>query len=152
MPTFTDTPSGRTVRLVIAVQDGQLSLVSQAAVQLDAPPLDAAAAPAPGGYLELHDEAGIALGRVHVGADFDGGMEVVPEQPGGAPAVLRTAGTDAFTVVVPVPDGAVDVVAVQVGLPPTDGTDPVPGQSFSAAPAPGAVTEIARFRLDQGQA
>lgn len=150
MPTFTDIPSGRTVRLVMAMQEGQLTLLSQAPVEVAVPPLDAAAAPAPGGYLELHDESGTALGRVHVGVDFAASLEVVPEVPGEGPTVLPSLTTDAFTVVVPVPDDAVDIVAVQVE-PPPGGTEPTDA-TFSAAPVTGAVTEVARFRLDTGTA
>ncbi len=151
--TTTDAPTIRAVRLVVAVQDGLLSLLSQTPVEVWTPPLDTAVAPAPGGYLELHDDAGNAMGRLHVGADFTSGLEVVPEEPGGSPSALPVRATDAFTVVVPVVDGAVDIVAVRVGPPPGDtAAGPADEPSFSAAPAAGQVTEVARFRLDAGQA
>ncbi len=150
--TTTDTPTTRAVRLVVTVQDGQLSLLSQTPVEVWTPPLDSAAAPAPGSYLELRDDAGAALGRLHVGADFTSGLEIVPEEPGGSPSSLPVRATDAFTVVVPVLDGAVDIVAVQVGPPPGGAAGPADEPVFSAAPAAGRVTEVARFRLDAGQA
>jgi hypothetical protein len=135
------------MRLIFEYEGDQVRLVSQQAVDVAITGFDIARAQHPGWYIDTRDATGRALARVPARDAFSGGAEVFPEQHGEPitrVAVAKPRG--AFTVVVPVPEGADHVAVVHVApaqpealLPASGATSPVQGSS--------EVKELARFPL-----
>ena len=135
------------MRLIFEYEGDQVRLVSQQPVDVAITGFDIARAQHPGWCIDTRDAAGRALARVPARDAFPSGAEVFPEQPG--EPITRIAGEKprgAFTVVVPVPEGADHVAVVHVApaqpealLPASRATSRVEGSS--------EVKEIARFPL-----
>lgn len=131
------------MRLIFEYEGDSVRLVSQQSVDVAITGFDLARAQHPGWYIDTRDAAGRALARVPAHGAFPSGAEVFPEQHG--EPITRAAGAKpkgAFTVVVPVPEGADHVAVVQVA--------PVqPGAAISASRPQevSEIKEIARFPL-----
>lgn len=123
------------MRLIFEYEGDQVRLVSQQPVDLAITGFDIASAQHPGYYVDTRDAADRTLARIPTRAAFAGSAEVFPEQPGEPitrVAVAKPRG--AFTVVVPVPEGADHVTLVQAVpakpetlLPASRATSPVAG-------------------------
>src|SRR5262245_41273856 len=123
------------MRLIFEYEGDQVRLVSQQPVDLAITGFDIARAQHPGYYVDTRDAAGRTLARLPARAAFTGSAEVFPEQPGEPITrvdVPKPRG--AFTVVVPVPEGADHVTIVQLVppkpeavLPTSRATSPVSG-------------------------
>ena len=135
------------MRLIFEYDGDNVRLVSQQPVDVAITGFDIARAQRPGWYIDTRDAAGRALARVPARDAFPSGAEVFPEQPG--EPITRIAGAKpkgAFTVVVPVPEGADHVALVRVSPAQPDATLPL---SRATSPVEGGseVKEIARFPL-----
>jgi hypothetical protein len=141
-----DTPT-LAMRLIFEYEGDQVRLVSQQPVDVAITGFDIARAQHPGWYVDTRDATGRALARVPARNAFSGSAEVFPEQHGEPITRVDIAKPrGAFTVVVPVPEGADHVAVVHVApaqpdalLPSSRATSDVPGSS--------EVKEIARFPL-----
>jgi len=135
------------MRLIFEYEGDQVRLVSQQPVDLAITGFDIARTQRPGYYVDTRDTVGKTLARVPARGAFSDSVEVFPEQPG--EQISRTdvpAPRGAFTVVVPIPEGADHVSIVRVApaeptakLAPSAGISPVPGSP--------EVTEVAKFSL-----
>lgn len=131
------------MRLIFEYEGDNVRLISQQSVDVAITGFDLARAQHPGLYIDTRDAAGRALARVPAHGAFPSGAEVFPEQQG-EPITRSTGATPkgAFTVVVPVPEGADHVAVVQVAPP-----RPEAGLTASRAQGDAEIKEIARFPL-----
>jgi hypothetical protein len=130
------------MRLIFEYEGDTVRLVSQQPVDVAITGFDIASAQHPGWYVDTRDAAGHALARVAAHGAFPSGAEVFPEQHG--EPITRSTGAKprgAFTVVVPVPEGADHVAVVNVAP-----AQPAATVSASRAQEKSEI-EIARFPL-----
>jgi hypothetical protein len=135
------------MRLIFEYEGDQVRLVSQQPVDVAITGFDIARAQHPGWYVDTRDAAGRAMARVPARDAFSGSAEVFPEQPGEPitrVAVAKPRG--AFTVVVPVPEGADHVAVVHVAPARPEAALPA-GSATSRVEGSIEVTELARFPL-----
>ena len=136
-----------TMRLIFEYEGDQVKLVSQQPVDLAITGFDIARVAHPGYYVETRNAAGQSLARVSARGAFSGSAEVFPEQHGEPITrvdVARPRG--AFTVIVPVPDGADHVTVVHVAPAHRDAAMPA-SRATSAVPGAAEVTDLAHFPL-----
>jgi hypothetical protein len=135
------------MRLIFEYEGQQVRLVSQQPVDIAITGFDIARAQRPGYYIDTRDATGRTLSRVPARDAFSGSTEVFPEQPG-EPITRVDVATPrgAFTVVVPVAEGADHVTVVHVT--PAAPEAPLPSSpATSAMPGSPEVTELASFPL-----
>ena len=147
MDNISQPTSTLSMRLIFEYEGDQIRLVSQQPVDVAITGFDIAKTQHPGWYIDTRDATGKALARVPARDAFSGGAEVFPEQHG--EPITRTAVSKprgAFTVVVPVPEGADHVAVIHVApaqpeaqLPASRATTAVQGSS--------EIKEVARFPL-----
>lgn len=149
MPMPDVTSSGaRAMRLIFEFEGESVTLVSQQPVDMVITGYDLARAQHPGYYVDTRNADDDVLTRVHAHDAFNDSVEVFPEKPGEpirrVPVAKRRG---AFTVVVPVPEGADHVAVVRVApmAEPAPKTA-VPTVQPAAAPKT-SVTDIAQFPL-----
>jgi hypothetical protein len=135
------------MRLIFEYDGDHVRLVSQQPVDVAITGFDIARTQHPGWYIDTRDATGRALARVPIRDAFSGGTEVFPEQHG--EPITRTAVAKprgAFTVVVPVPEGADHVAVVRVAPAQPEAVVPA-SRATSAVAGSSEVTELARFPL-----
>jgi hypothetical protein len=135
------------MRLIFEYDGDQVRLVSQQPVDLAVTGFDIARSQRPGYYVDARDGHGHTLARVPARGAYSGSLEVFPEQPGEPISrvdVVKPHG--AFTVVVPVPDGADHVSVVHVAQPRPD-TPGSASRAIGAVPETLEVRELAKFPL-----
>ena len=131
------------MRLIFEYDGDNVRLVSQQPVDVAVTGFDLARAQHPGWYIDTRDAADHALARVPAHGAFPSGAEVFPEQHG--EPITRAAGAKpkgAFTVVVPVSEGADHVAVVHVAP-----ARPEAGLTAGRAQGESEIKEIARFPL-----
>jgi hypothetical protein len=141
----------RAMRLIFEYEGDEVRLVTQQPVETVVTGFDIAQVQRPGYYVDARDADGQTLARVPARNAFATSAEVFPEHPG--EPITRVDVPEprgAFTVVVPVPEGAdhVAVARVSPGRPEaprlgTLATSPVPGDP--------EVTDVATFPLEASQ-
>jgi hypothetical protein len=135
------------MRLIFEYEGDQIRLVSQQPVDVAITGFDIARAQHPGWYVDTRDSAGRALARVPARDAFPTGTEVFPEQPGEPITRIPEAKPrGAFTVIVPVPEGADHVAVVHVTPAQPEATLPA-SRSTTAVEGGSEIKEIARFPL-----
>jgi hypothetical protein len=135
------------MRLIFEYEGQQVRLVSQQPVDVAITGFDIARAQHPGYYIDTRDADGRTLSRVPARDAFSGSTEVFPEQPGEPITRVDVAiPRGAFTVVVPVPEGADHVTVVH--LAPATPEAPLPSsRATSAVPGSPEVIELGSFPL-----
>ena len=135
------------MRLIFEYEGDEVRLVSQQPVDLAITGFDIARAQHPGYYVDTRDAIGKTLARVPARGAFSDSVEVFPEQPG--EPISRTdvpTPQGAFTVVVPVPEGADHVSIVRL-IPAKPQTKLSASPVTSPVPDGPEVTEVAKFSL-----
>ena len=135
------------MRLIFEYEGDQVRLVSQQPVDLAVTGFDIARTPHPGYYVDARDGHGRTLARVPARGAFSGSVEVFPERPGESISRVDVAKLrGAFTVVVPVPEGADHVSVVHMAPPRPDAPESA-SRTLGAAPGAVEVRELAKFPL-----
>lgn len=138
------------VRLIFEYQGDQVRLVTQQPVEMVVTGFDITQVSQPGYYIDTRNANDQTLTRVPARSVFDTSVEVFPEQPG--EPITRTdmaMPQGAFTVVVPVTNGASHVTLVHIA----PGADAPMSGSRATSPVPGSpeVTDLASFPLEAHQ-
>ena len=138
--------AARAVRLIFEYEGETVRLVSQRPVNVRAFAVEPGRTPDPGYYIDSRNAAGILLARVAAHEAFASSAEVFPERLG-EPITRIDVPTPrgAFTVVVPLPEGADHVTIVRVAQPRRLGGTAPTGAAISAEEP--EVTDIADFPL-----
>ncbi len=135
------------MRLIFEYDGEEVRLVSQQPVDVAVTGFDISRTQRAGYYVETRNATGQALARVPAREAFSGSAEVFPEQPGEPISrvdVQKPHG--AFSIVVPVPEGADHVSVVRVAPVSHDAAQPS-SRSTSAVEGASTVTEIGKFTL-----
>jgi hypothetical protein len=136
------------MRLIFEYEGDQVRLVSQQPVDVAITGFDIARTQRPGWHVDTRDAAGRTLARVPARDAFSAGAEVFPETHGEPITRVDVAKPQgAFTVVVPVPQGADHVTIVRTA-PAKPETVMPSARATSAVEGSAEITEIASFPLN----
>jgi len=134
--------------LIFEYEGDQVRLVSQQPVDVAITGFDIARTQRPGWHVDTRDAAGRTLARVPARDAFSAGAEVFPETHGEPITRVDVAKPQgAFTVVVPVPQGA-DHVTIVRAAPAKPETVMPSARATSAVEGSAEITEIASFPLN----